>query len=418
MHRSIVRALVVAALALVCALSWAQTEVTFMTWESQAMNEKLLASFAQFSKDNPDVKVTLIPSPLTDYGTKLNQMIAAKEAPDVFMSGNDWALQNMQLGLTYNWTPYADKDFLSHFYPGAVENWTVDGKLAGLPGLMNCYGIFYNKKLLKEAGVAEPKTGWTYDQVFAAARKLAKTVGGVKRYGLYGSWDAFAFGVYSVSAGGAPFADGIVKVTKVVADAKYKDGLLKYIALLKDGVATPPTMDLGNVTAQFMQGQIPMMIYGQWAADELIRNGPKDLEWGYAPSPIVKAQVSIFDAVGWASPAAIKNPAAVWKVIKYIDTKSYEIVLPSTPVAPAAYKDSSAAYFAKLKELGHGDVAASLDYMLSAPSKQPIRFNQTWAGDANKFIGTVWNDVVMGKQPIAKIDEMVKSINAVIAQNQ
>jgi multiple sugar transport system substrate-binding protein len=420
MNRTIVRAaLTVALLVLVGAFSWAEkADVTFMTWESDTMNQKLLASFAQFSKDNPDITVKLIPSPLTDYTTKLNQMIAAGEAPDVFMCGNDWALQNAELGLTYDWTSYADKDFLSHFYAGTVENWTKTGKLAGLPGLVNCYGVFYNKKTLKEAGIADPKNGWTYDQVFAAARKLTKTVSGVKRPGFYGNMDFFNLSVYSVSAGGSPFANGIVEVTKVSADAKYKEGVQKYASLIKDGCATAPTANLDNMVTQFMQGQIPMMMYGQWAADELIRNAPKDLQWGYAPSPIVKTQAVIFDAVGWASPAAIKNPAAVWKVLKYIDTKSYEIVLPDTPVAPAAYKDSSAAYFAKLKALGHGDVATALDYMMSSPNKQPVRFNQTWAGDANKFINMVQNDILMGKQPVSKLDELVKSINAVIEQNQ
>ena len=85
-----------------------------------------------------------------------------------------------------------------------------------------------------------------------------------------------------------------------------------------------------------------MTLQGQWVADDLIRTAPKELEWGYVPMPVVNSQTEIYDAVGWSSPATLKNPEAVWKVLKYLDSKMYEEVLPSTPVAPAAYQASSA----------------------------------------------------------------------------
>ena len=59
---------------------------------------------------------------------------------------------------------------------------------------------------------------------------------------------------------------------------------------------------------------------------------------GLAPMPVVNAQSEIYDAVGWASPASIKNPDAVWKVLKYLDSTMYQEVLPPDPVAPSAYQ--------------------------------------------------------------------------------
>ena len=55
-----------------------------------------------------------------------------------------------------------------------MKNWkTADGQMGGLPSLMNTYGVWYNIDAFKAAGVPEPKAGWTWDDMYAAADKLA-----------------------------------------------------------------------------------------------------------------------------------------------------------------------------------------------------------------------------------------------------
>ena len=170
-----------------------KVEVTLMTWESQDMNNRIMEAMKPFEEQNPGITVKLLPAPLSDYGMKLNGMIAAKQAPDIFELGNDMMLQDQAQNLLYDWTSQADADqeFMSGFYPGVVDSWHVDGKVYGLPGLLNTYGIFYNKKLFQDAGVPEPKPGWTYDDFFSAMEKLASKKGGVQQYGYYGRPDPF-----------------------------------------------------------------------------------------------------------------------------------------------------------------------------------------------------------------------------------
>jgi ABC-type glycerol-3-phosphate transport system substrate-binding protein len=92
----------------------------FMTWESAAMNEDMLKSFT--SVPIPGVKVELEPTPLQDYGIKLQEMLAAGMAPDVFLVGNDMALNYWSAGLTADLTGHlqADPDFLNKFYQGSL----------------------------------------------------------------------------------------------------------------------------------------------------------------------------------------------------------------------------------------------------------------------------------------------------------
>lgn len=391
-------------------------EVTMITWESAAMNEKIMASMKKFEEENPDIKVKLIPTPLDNYGVKINGMITAKKAPDIFMTGNDMLLDNAGKGLLYDWTELAtqDKAFMEGFYEGVVDSWYYDGKLVGLPGLLNTYGIFYNKKSFQESGLPEPKIGWTYDEFFAAMEKLSSNQGGVQQFGYYAPLDPFHVSLYSVSAGGAPLADAIINPTKVEISDQFREGVEKYKSAIANGYMNPPTFDLTNAMSSFKQGKVPMTLQGQWVADDLIRTAPKELEWGYAPMPVMNSQTEIYDAVGWSSPATLKNPEAVWKVLKYLDSKMYEEVLPSTPVAPAAYQASSAAYYDALKAAGHPEVGEGLDHILKSPNTQPVRFLSTWAGKAYPFIEASWKNILMGKAPITELDVMAEKINNVI----
>jgi len=397
-------------------------ELSFMDWEGTEMNAKMMEAMKDFEKENPGVTVKQIPSPATDYGTKLNQMIAAKSAPDVFQAGHDMALQMSTKGTAYDFSKYADKDkeFTGGFYPGVYEQWVQKNKVVGLPGLLNCYGIFYNKDILKKANIVEPKEGWTWKELFDDAQKLSGTVNGVKTYGLYNMvLDPFRVSVLSVANGGQPFADQIQSPTKIVADSQFKAAVQTLQGYIKSGAIAPPTYKNDNMSAAFMQGKIPMMEYGQWGADDLIRNAPKNLNWGFVTTPKGDSkQAVVFDSVGWASPSSIKNPDAVWKLIKFMDTKMYEKVLPATPVAPTAYVASSQSYYDKLKSAGHQDISSALDYMLKTPTKLAVRFNTTWSGDANKFMGADWNNVLESKSNISSVDKMVDGINNVIKSNK
>ncbi len=393
--------------------------LTFLDWESPEMNKAIEASFDEFTAENPNVTVKLNPAPLKDYGIKIQQMIAANEAPDAFMVGNDMVIKYGQEGHLLEINKYTDADagFLDKFYPGVLTSWQLDGKLVGLPGLMNTYGVFYNKKLLAAKGVAEPTKDWTYKDMLDAADKLKDPA--AKMYGLYNATpDVFHMGVYAAAAGGPGFTDGIYPVTKVEASAQFKEGVALFSEKIKSGAIPSKTYNVDNLVGLFMQGKVPMMQYGQWAVDQLVREAPKDLEWGFVPNPKVTQQSTIYDAVGWAVPKSTKHPDESYKLLKYIVTKTYEKILPQFPVAPTAYTESAKPYYAKLKEVGHQDVADGLDYMLNSPNKQPVRFFQSFSDKANKFTDAYWNNILDGKQPIEKLDDMVKSMNDVIAASK
>jgi len=395
------------------------TQISFMTWESQTMNDMILASFKSFEDSHPGVTVNLTPSPLNDYGTKIKSMISSKTAPDVFMVGNDWVIQYGTTGNLYDWTEKASADGIeSLYYPGVVENWKVDGKLYGFPGLLNTYGVFYSKKAFDEANLAYPQDGWSLEQCLEYAEKLTKDEGGSHTYGLYANskFDPFFVSIYAASAGDAPYAGSITGVQEVSASPAFK----KAVKMIGDAVqakyVTDNEWNVTNASTMFMEGQCPMFTAGQWFADEFIRNAPADFEWGFVSWPIAEggSQVSIYDCTGWASSKDIKDPDLIYDMIKFIHTDMYSEVLPQTPVAPPAAVDYGQAYYDRLKETGHDDLVAGMTYMLEAPTKLPVRFLDPFASEAGAFQTDAWGPIINGTASEADLDKMVENTNASI----
>lgn len=391
---------------------------SFMTWESEDMNQKILASFDKFMADNPGVVVELTAAPLTDYGTKLKTMIASGTAPDIFMVGNDWTLQYGSTGNLYDWTELAAADNLeSTFYPGVVENWKVDGKLYGFPGLLNTYGIFYNKTMFDDAGVEYPKNGWTYDDMLADAKALKASAG--TTYGLVAqlTFDPFTTQTYAASLGQDTFVANIANNDHVTVSDAMKEVIGKIAASVQSGDVNGYDYDTGNVATEFMSGKIPMLAAGQWFADEFIRNGPEELDWGFVAYPVgdSASPSTIYDCTGWAASASIENPETVYEIIKFIHTEMYMEVLPQNPVAPAASTEFTDGYYETLEAAGHPEMVEALEYMLTCEKKVAIRFLDGFASEAQVYITDQWGGIIDGKSPVDDVDKMAENINAAIA---
>jgi multiple sugar transport system substrate-binding protein len=60
----------------------------------------------------------------------------------------------------------------SDFFPSERQAATVNGKIVGIPALVDNLALVYNKKLFKAAGVAPPNASWTWQDFRTAAKKL------------------------------------------------------------------------------------------------------------------------------------------------------------------------------------------------------------------------------------------------------
>lgn len=103
------------------------------------------------------------------YRDKLRTLISAGSAPDIFTVDSDIAtiLASDKLA---DLTPYMDDAWKATFQAGTLDNGVIDGKQKALPFEMALTPVFYNTKLLKQAGwEVLPET---FDELIQCAKDL------------------------------------------------------------------------------------------------------------------------------------------------------------------------------------------------------------------------------------------------------
>lgn len=385
--------------------------VTYMTWETAATNKLLDEAVKKW--DDPNITIQRLDTPSGNYSDKLSALTQANKLPDVFWCGNDTEQQYSTLGLLTDWSGKLGGDFSAEQF-GGLEKWTTDKGIGGVPSLRNVYGIWYNADAFKAAGVAIPKTGWTWDQMYSAAETLKGKKGakyGLVADGMVSVDSPFTMSLYSVSAGGQPFTDDVNKPTAIQADASFTEGVQKLATHVQSGAVAPPGYDVSNSTALFESGKIPMLLGGQWLAASFINDKTK-INWGWAPMPVVQTPVATYDAIGMCTPKTTKNADATFKVVKFLDTAVMKEVMTKTPVAPPAYQPAQESYFQALKSAKAPTVADTAKAALEAKTTVGTRFTTTWATQAADLTTADYLPILQGKAPISQLQTYVEKVKA------
>ncbi|MGW2144031.1 ABC transporter substrate-binding protein [Nonomuraea bangladeshensis] len=155
-----------------------------ITWwhgqvESQAKVIEELA--AEYGKAHPDVKI--VPAVGTtnvdEMLQKVQAVLAGGKAPDIVYMYGTWSPVLAKTPKVHDLTATVNAPGFGwdDFWPSERAVSEVDGKVVGIPAIVDNLAVIYNKKLFDAAGVAYPEKDWTWDDFRAAAKKL--TGGGV-----------------------------------------------------------------------------------------------------------------------------------------------------------------------------------------------------------------------------------------------
>jgi len=143
------------------------------------------ALVAQFNQTHPNIHVTALYNGGNDFALqKTLTAIAGGKYPDITYIFGSWAANIVKSPkvVTLNDMIASDPSFnWNDFWPAERLAATVNGKIVGVPALVDNLAIVYNKKLFDQAGVAYPTADWTWDDFRAAAKAL--TDPGKKQFG-------------------------------------------------------------------------------------------------------------------------------------------------------------------------------------------------------------------------------------------
>jgi multiple sugar transport system substrate-binding protein len=132
------------------------------------------AAIDQWNSENPDIQIDPLFVNNDKALQKLTVALQGGEAPDItYQYGSSLPQVAAAPGLMdlTGWTQQPDVNW-EDFIPGAREAATFQGKVLGIPALIDNLAIVYNKTLFDEAGLEYPNAHWTWDDLRAAAKAL------------------------------------------------------------------------------------------------------------------------------------------------------------------------------------------------------------------------------------------------------
>ncbi|WP_433510719.1 sugar ABC transporter substrate-binding protein [Nonomuraea sp. CA-143628] len=279
---------------------------------------KVIAEFEQANK----VKVNLQKYQWPDLRTRLLADFASGTAPDVVEEPGGWVQEFAISGNARPLQDYVDRDggamgFPADWRPATVERNSYQGKVYGVQLHLTCNTLFYNKAMLRDAGL-EPPTTWA--EFLAAAQKLTKD--GV--YGVALNQDHTYIWPWLLQAGVTPYDPKTGKVMTPVADAV---AALQFQADLihKHKVAPVPvsSTDYSGPQKLFSAKRAAMILTGPWDLGPIKKTSP-DLELGVAPPLKDKRQVTQAAGVSMFVPAKAARPDLSWDFIKRVTTLQTE----------------------------------------------------------------------------------------------
>jgi len=160
-------------------------ELTFYSESGDHDNEAFMKLFGNKIKEKfPHITPKFIPR--VD-GTSIENLITSGQTIDVlYVSvGQTNFLTDSKLQFDISELIKKNNYDLNRLEPTAVDiqKLIANGGIYGLPVYNNTMTMFYNKDLFDKFGVAYPKDGMTWDDLYDLAKKMARTEGGVQYQG-------------------------------------------------------------------------------------------------------------------------------------------------------------------------------------------------------------------------------------------
>ncbi len=158
---------------------------TIQIWEGYTQVEaKAFAHLvSQYEATHPGQKVNTLYVNSDNTLQKVLTAVRGGSPPDIAYLYGSWAPNVAQIPQVVNLSQVVKRAGVNwnDFYTGERAVATVNGKVIGIPALVDNLAVVYNKTLFAKAGLQPPGPGWTWQDFVADAKKLTNPA--VKQFG-------------------------------------------------------------------------------------------------------------------------------------------------------------------------------------------------------------------------------------------
>ncbi|MFJ9708886.1 ABC transporter substrate-binding protein [Streptomyces sp. NPDC101234] len=270
------------------------------------------------------VKVQTKAVEFTDLLTTFMVRQAAGQGADILHPYCLWNGQLVQAGVLRPAPPEHAEEIRRGYGAAAVGSATVGGSVYGYPTEMQTYALYYNRRLLREAGVDRPPRTWQEleDTAYRTARRDGYGNALVQGFGLSTFDDSTTVGqtLALLNAAGGRFVSADGRRTAIDSPAGRAVFDLER-RLVAKGASDPGV----NVYNAFASGQVAMVISaGWWTANlkALMGKGYRDV--GVAPVPLPEAdgrRATLSTGFMLGVNTASERPRESWEFLRWLNTE-------------------------------------------------------------------------------------------------
>jgi multiple sugar transport system substrate-binding protein len=257
--------------------------LTFWHGYQDAEADSLKALLDEWNADNPDIQVEPLFVNNDKALQKLTVALQGEEPPDItYQYGSSLPQLAAAPGLVdlTDWVQRPDVNW-TDFVPGARTAATFEGKVLGIPALIDNLAVVYNKTLFDDAGLDYPNDQWTWDDFRAAAKALTDPA--AKQFGFSYPMDASEDTVWHYDP--LLWQNGGSILTEDGSQAAFNsaeglDALEVLTGMAVDDKSVYLDIQNSAYTDLFNSGRIAMLVTGPWDLPSF-----PDVDYGVAILP-------------------------------------------------------------------------------------------------------------------------------------
>jgi multiple sugar transport system substrate-binding protein len=304
------------------------TRVTVTFWhgmESGINNKILQAKIDRFNANHPDIFIDAqVYGAADQLGPKLDAAVAGKTPPDLLWWSPAFFPKYAEAGALRSLDDFLAEDASfkrDDIYDYLWELGTFDGQIYVTPFSANNLGVYYNRKMLVEAGVNQPPLTW--DEFKETAKRLT-------RNGVFGfqipigtsEWTVWTWQCFLWQAGGELLTPD--KKAAAFHSAAGVAALDFWRSLLDEKFANFSETDAGYKTDNFLAGRIAMTINGPWNYAGLKEQ--KEIDPGVWPLPKqTRAATNIGGESLFLFKSSARRERAAWEFMKFVMSADFQV---------------------------------------------------------------------------------------------
>lgn len=289
----------------------------------------------EFEAKNPDIKVNMEYLGYDYIHDKITTGMAANPpAYDAVMIDVIWPDEFIKAGYLLDVTDRVTPEMKSGMFPASWNGVTRNGKIYGMPWLMDVKYFMYNKDMLEKAGINDPPKTW--EELVDQAKIIKEK--GIAEYPIIWSWNqkegvVCDYAVLLYGNGGS-FADASGK--PAFNDEKGVQALTWMKQTIDDGLSNPSSVsaDENAVRDNFIAGESAFAVNWLFQYSDANDASKSTIvgQAAFAPMPIFQAGAdaglkgsSVDGSSSFAIMATTPYPDQTWKFLTYLASNEVQI---------------------------------------------------------------------------------------------